>query len=372
MTSEADLKPGEDAVVVETLDGGGIDNKSEKGEGSHEIRVEGKNENQAQTVEMVERRIAEMEIEKYDGENGRKWLAQRVKEEFSGVKEKMNSVEDKSEREEFLVKVIGDLVRDKFKTELKLKRKEGDYHKVKWAKEAGDLKVTKLEQQVSVLENLSRTLRQQRDAQEEKTQNIAASFRSSVSEIDKKIEDGERKHKEAHERNIELRETMENFVKQNEIMTEKNAKILEAKDLELQLAEARVKEQEVRCEQEGLKTKAYQEKCVELAKQNEALQQQLANYSSKYDEFGETVQKSFDIIKENKKEMTGLVSQVKSLTHENLQLNGKLNKQAKLNIALSSESKDSQATIKSLKAKISVLEKLSRDLKQQLDAQKVL
>eukprot|EP01135_Chromosphaera_perkinsii_P001999 Nk52_evm46s215 gene=Nk52_evmTU46s215 len=327
--------------------------------------VVGKSE-ESNVKNLLEQRIAELEMEMYTGENGEKWLANRIEEDLKTVEAKVPE-EGANEISEYWKSVAIKSMKSAAKKELKLHQKKTEIYQAVQSRANAELMCKSAEEQVLKWKALTRTLQKQRDEQDVKTKEVLENFQGSFQGINDKIKEEEEKRHAAALANEELRQNLQKILEQAEAQASHNAKVLEAKDLELQLSEAKLKQQQELARQESLKVQAYQEKFVEFVKREEMLRKELETYASKYEEFHETVTKSAEVIAKFKKDMASQASQIKAMNHENLQLKTKLEKNTKLASALSIENEQSTTTIKSLKAKISVLENLSRDLKAQLD-----
>ncbi|KAJ4453149.1 putative taxilin beta [Paratrimastix pyriformis] len=138
------------------------------------------------------------------------------------------------------------------------------------------------------LENLCRELQKQNkqvhddarllvDAEQQKRTELSQKFQSSLDEIGKKLELQATEHSRVAQENDNLRERLRSLLEKTELREQHFAQQLKMKDLEKQLAEARLKQETERLAETTKEARALTEKDTALSKQ-------LAFYDEKFKE----------------------------------------------------------------------------------------
>uniref|UniRef100_A0A7S0TUC5 Uncharacterized protein n=1 Tax=Hemiselmis andersenii TaxID=464988 RepID=A0A7S0TUC5_HEMAN len=150
----------------------------------------------------------------------------------------------------------------------------------------------------------------------DRTKEMADKFSHSILDIQSKIEaqDGERlKDRQDNEK---LREQLKSFLAQYDTREEAFEKQLATKDLERQLAEAKLAQSEGLCSKAIASAEAYRKRLEEVEEAERREREQLAEYGDKFKGFQETMSKSNEVFASYKKETEKLTKRLKVAERE--------------------------------------------------------
>uniref|UniRef100_A0A2P2I1N1 Beta-taxilin-like n=2 Tax=Hirondellea gigas TaxID=1518452 RepID=A0A2P2I1N1_9CRUS len=166
--------------------------------------------------------------------------------------------------------------------------------------------------------------------EEEKRRDVSTRLNNTLSDITGLMQQNTEKNSELRKENQNMASRLNDLVTQYESRQQSIDKILKQRDLQLQLAEAKLAKALIEGaeEREGyLKDKkkmleelqAYQDRVTRMTATEIALREQLTKYANQYDEFQKTVESSNTIMNKFKKEMDLMAKKIKKLEKETLQ-----------------------------------------------------
>jgi chromosome segregation ATPase len=159
-----------------------------------------------------------------------------------------------------------------------------------------------------------------------------------------------------------LQQKIKSFLEQYTAREEHFQRQLEAKDLTVQLAEAKLQHQEELTAREAEKVKITLEKAKAFSDREVQLQAQLNSYSEKFDVVQETLTKSNQMFTTFREEMDKMAKTTKKLEKENLALRKKCAEYDSGAIASIQEKVSSAGETLKLQEKVKKLESLCRHL----------
>jgi len=155
------------------------------------------------------------------------------------------------------------------------------------------------------------------EEEQSKRQELSKKFHETIQQISTKMEEqGEERVKLLKENDL-FREKIKNFVEQYQIREKHFETQAKATDLELQLLEAKLKQQAEIATQESLRAQSYNEQIITLTSREKELSTQLAYYAEKFEQFQETLTKSNEIFTTFKQEMEKMSKTIKKSEKEN-------------------------------------------------------
>lgn len=190
----------------------------------------------------------------------------------------------------------------------------------------------------SRLESLCRELQRQNKAvkeesllrireEEEKRKDVANKFQMTLNDISNLMQDNSKKNLQLREENTELAKKLKSLVEHYEMWEKHMGKVLQQKDLEVQLAKAKLAKTNLQLKQETEKflrekkdllenMSELQKKCTELASNEVQLRTELSIYTSKYEEFQTVLNKSNQVFASFKTDMDTTSKKIKKLEKE--------------------------------------------------------
>jgi chromosome segregation ATPase len=188
-------------------------------------------------------------------------------------------------------------------------------NKIKAISDLEDQKAT-LELKLGRLENLCRTLSQQKKEMDQrskqmveeeavKREELSKKFETSLGDISVQIEAQSESRKAQIEENEDLRQKLGSLIEQFKVKDEQFKHQLHAEDLKRQLIEAQHAQKMGEIGVELQKTKLYQEQVQLLTKSEKQSREQLELYVQKFDSFGETLSESNKAFVKLKAELDG-------------------------------------------------------------------
>ncbi|GLE06308.1 hypothetical protein PINS_up015555 [Pythium insidiosum] len=244
---------------------------------------------------------------------------------------------------------------------------------LKQSKQVVGTELTKVSASKAKLEQLCRELQKQNklivsesrriaDEEDAKRRELSAQFQKTIEEVSAKMDQQAKDYVASLKENESLQLKLKTFLEQYAAREEHFSKQLEAKDLTVQLAEAKLQRQVELTNRESDKVKLTMEKAKEFAEREIQLQTQLNAYSEKFDVVQETLAKSNEMFSTFRAEMDKMAKHTKKLEKENASLKKKCDEYDRGAIAaLQEKVKGAEETIK-LQEKIKKLESLCRQL----------
>ncbi|XP_070189864.1 alpha-taxilin-like isoform X2 [Littorina saxatilis] len=233
----------------------------------------------------------------------------------------------------------------------------------------------------SKLESLCRELQKQNKAvkeesllrtreDEERRKEISAKFQTTIAEIQTQMTDNHEKNVKLREENQDLAGKLKKFLEQYELREQQIEKMAKHRDLENQLADAKLSQAAAILKEEQERNLKEKElillKATEQSHKNVALEKQLAMYKDRYEEFQGTINKSNDMFQKLKSEMDKMGKRIKKLEKEGAQWRAKWEASSKALLEMAEEKNqvDKQKVV--LEKKIGKLESLCRALQGQM------
>lgn len=187
------------------------------------------------------------------------------------------------------------------------------------------------------------------------------------------MQDSNQKSTKLREENIDLAQKLKSLIEQYELREQHVDKVIHQKDLETQLADAKLAKATVMMKEEReqlLQDKhrclqdlaEYQKKCHELTSNEVQLRTQLCLYTDKYEEFQTTLNKSNEMFSHFKKEMDQMSKKIKKLEKETGNWRSRWESSNKALIEMATEKQQRDGELVSSTKKILQLEKLCRAL----------
>ncbi|OQS01039.1 hypothetical protein ACHHYP_01962 [Achlya hypogyna] len=167
----------------------------------------------------------------------------------------------------------------------------------------------------------SRKMAEDEDA---KRKALSQQFQTTIEEVSVKMEQQGKDYVASLHENEALQTKLKTFLAQYEVREEHFAHQLQAKDLTVQLAEAKLKHQVELTNRETEKVQLTLEKAQQIAAREAALQEQLSAYSEKFDTVQDTLSKSNNMFVTLRSEMDKMSKHIKRLEKENATLKKKV------------------------------------------------
>eukprot|EP00794_Sanderia_malayensis_P000329 gene329-961_t len=419
-------EPVSDRSELESEPAGNLDVESENVEKKTMERQESENEASSETTPLEKtengEEILNGSADPLDADRGKKGKSKGVKnssedksiqtsiESSSGKKSKKKdaaSVEEKKlvdllvhvfdgldspeKKMEALAKKYIQLAADMKTTENKLEDVESKHREVKKDKEQIYSDFTKVNMAKTKLESLCRELQKQNkiikdeiqrraDEEDRKRRDLSQKFQTTINDITTQMGENHKRNQQLKQDNTDLAQKLKGLVEQYEVREQHIEKVLKAKQLELQLCEAKLQQQTLVLQEErqnnlkekhaALQESLDQKKKVEmLVKQEGELKSQLALYTEKFVEFQSTLTKSNEVFATFKKEMDKMTKTIRKLEKE---CNTWKTRYENTNVSLlqmveERSQKDNEISVQ--KGKLEKLEKLCRAL--QLERRKL-
>ncbi|XP_045613435.1 gamma-taxilin [Procambarus clarkii] len=201
---------------------------------------------------------------------------------------------------------------------------ESEHTKVILTKSRLESLCRELQRQNKVIkdENLTR-LREE----EERRKEVSAKFNTTLSEISNLMKENADKNTQLRDENQDMAGRLQELIKQYEERESHVDKMLQQKDLQCQLLEAKMAKQQIEVtedkekmliEKKGLleEVASYQHKTQQMSMNEISLRTQLNSYMEKYEDFQNTLDKSNKIFNTFKKEMDEMTKKIKRLEKE--------------------------------------------------------
>ncbi|XP_076338552.1 uncharacterized protein LOC143240266 [Tachypleus tridentatus] len=236
----------------------------------------------------------------------------------------------------------------------------------------------------SRLESLCRELQRQNKAvkedslsrireEEEKRKEVAGKFQATLNDITNLMQDNQQRYSKQREENGELAQKLKSLVDHYEMWEKHMEKVVRQKELESQLAKAKLAKASIELKQEResyLNEKKQllesvselQKRCAELSSNELKLRSELVLYTNKYEEFQTMLAKSNKVFTSFKTDMDKMSKKVKNLEKETSQWKMKWENSNRALIDMASEKQKQDQQLIVAHQRILTLEKLCRAL----------
>ncbi|XP_063402546.1 alpha-taxilin-like isoform X3 [Mytilus trossulus] len=212
--------------------------------------------------------------------------------------------------------------------------------------------------------------------EDEKRKEISGKFQTTIGEIQQQMQDHHERNTKLREENTELASKLKKFIEQYETREKQVEKVMQHRELEQKLADARLAQSNAILKEEQERSKREKEvlllQATEAQKKSVLLEAQLNMYKERYEEFQSTINKSNDMFQKFKTEMDKMTKRIKKLEKDGAAWK---NKWENANKALLDMVEEKQAYDKEkpmLMAKINKLESLCRAMQAERLGRKVL
>ncbi|XP_052089960.1 alpha-taxilin-like isoform X3 [Mytilus californianus] len=212
--------------------------------------------------------------------------------------------------------------------------------------------------------------------EDEKRKEISGKFQTTIGEIQQQMQDHHERNTKLREENTELASKLKKFIEQYETREKQVEKVMQHRELEQKLADARLAQSNAILKEEQERSKKEKEvlllQATEAQKKSVLLEAQLNMYKERYEEFQSTINKSNDMFQKFKTEMDKMTKRIKKLEKDGAAWK---NKWENANKALLDMVEEKQAYDKEkpmLLAKINKLESLCRAMQAERLGRKVL
>ncbi|XP_037082008.1 alpha-taxilin-like [Pollicipes pollicipes] len=163
--------------------------------------------------------------------------------------------------------------------------------------------------------------------EEEKRREVSAKFQTTLSDITGTMNENNQKNTRLTEENIEMSKKLKSLCEQYEQNNSLVEKMMKQKELESQLAEARLAKIQLEMNQEKQafllekqkllqEMSTYQKRCTDLQVSEVALREQLSTYTEKYEDFQGALAKSNKVFGTFKSEMEKMQKNIRRLEKE--------------------------------------------------------
>jgi len=295
-----------------------------------------------------------------------------------------DSLDSPDKKMEALARKYVQLAADQKTTEQKLEEFESKHNKVRKERDHLQSEYNKLMIAKGKLESLCRELQKHNkqikeetqrrsDEEDRKRKELSQKFQSTISDITSQMADNHKRNQQLKQDNNDLAQKLKGLVEQYEVREQHIEKVLKAKQLELQLCEAKLQQQNLAVQEEmesHLREKhgvleeslGYKKKCEELLRTEADLRSQLSLYTEKFEEFQTTLTKSNEVFATFKKDMDTMTKTIRKLEKESNMWKSRWENTNRSLLQMVEERTQNQTTISNQKGKIEKLEKLCRAL----------
>ncbi|XP_021359423.1 alpha-taxilin-like isoform X5 [Mizuhopecten yessoensis] len=239
---------------------------------------------------------------------------------------------------------------------------------------------SKLESLCRELQKHNQVIRQeslQRAREEdEKRKEISNKFQTTITEIQQQMTDHHERNQKLREENQELAGKLKKFIEQYEMREKQVEKVMQHRELEQKLADAKLAQSNAILKEEQERNKKEKELLVlqatEGQKKATLLEAQLAMYKERYEEFQSTINKSNEMFQKFKTEMDKMTKRIKKLEKDGAQWKQKWENSNKALIEMAEEKTLYDREKPLLMGKIKKLESLCRAMQAERLGRKVL
>ncbi|XP_022292525.2 uncharacterized protein LOC111103499 isoform X2 [Crassostrea virginica] len=149
--------------------------------------------------------------------------------------------------------------------------------------------------------------------EDEKRKEISNKFQSTITEIQQQMTDHHDRNLKLREENQELAGKLKKFIEQYEVREKQVEKVMQHRELEQKLADAKLEQASAYLAEEQEKSRKEHLVAVESSKRAQLLETQLSMYKERYEEFQSTINRSNDMFQKFKTEMEKMTKRIKKL-----------------------------------------------------------
>ncbi|XP_035664458.1 alpha-taxilin-like isoform X9 [Branchiostoma floridae] len=310
--------------------------------------------------------------------------AKEIEQTIKQTMQTLNAMDNPDEKLGAIVKRYAELLGDHRSLQREFKAGQRMQAQVMREKEKLQAEHSKALLARSKLESLCRELQRHNKAikeesqrkmkeEEEKRREISSKFQTTLGEISTQMDDNRDRSLKMKEENMELCGKLKSLVEQYEKREEHVEKLIKQKDLERQLAEAKMQQATMMLAEEKEKfltekqvllkeNYAHRERAEQMAIQEENMKMQLKLYTEKFEELHKTLNQSNEVFNKFKVEMDTMNKRMKKLEKESFQWRTKWEKSNVTLIAMAEEKQTRDKELIMLRTKCGKLENLCRAL----------
>ncbi|XP_048239575.1 alpha-taxilin-like isoform X1 [Haliotis rufescens] len=210
--------------------------------------------------------------------------------------------------------------------------------------------------------------------EDEKRKEISNKFQQTIGEIQSQMTDNHERNIKLREDNTELAGKLKKFVEQYELREQQVEKIVQHRELEKQLGEAKLAQANAMLkeleERSGKEREFLLLQTAEAQKKSQVLETQLTMYKERYEEFQSTINRSNEMFQKFKTEMDKMGKRIRKLEKEGAQWKAKWESSNRALIGMAEEKTKYDKEKGVLLTKVSKLESLCRALQSELHGKK--
>ncbi|XP_078697984.1 beta-taxilin-like isoform X4 [Branchiostoma floridae x Branchiostoma belcheri] len=321
---------------------------------------------------------------KQGGAEGSAVDAKEIEQTIKQTMQTLNAMDNPDEKLAAIVKRYAELLGDHRSLQREFKASQRMQTQVLREKEKLQAEHSKALLARSKLESLCRELQRHNKAikeesqrkmkeEEEKRREISSKFQVLLKDINEQMNISREKSCQLRKENVDLMKSMKELISKYEEREEHVEKLIKQKDLERQLAEAKLQQATMMLAEEKEKfltekqvllkeNYAHRERSEQMAIQEENMKMQLKLYTEKFEELHKTLNQSNEVFNKFKTEMDTMNKRMKKLEKESFQWRTKWEKSNVTLLAMAEEKQTRDKELIMLRTKCGKLENLCRAL----------
>ncbi|XP_015752477.1 PREDICTED: alpha-taxilin-like isoform X2 [Acropora digitifera] len=247
---------------------------------------------------------------------------------------------------------------------------QSEFNKASLAKHKLESLCRELQRHSKLVKEQSQLRSQEEEA---KRKELSEKFQTTINDISEQMQENYKANQQLKNENNDLAARLKVLAEQYEVREEHVEKVFKHKQLEVQLAEAKLAQQNLQFEEDKRKTLAenqllikqaqeYQKQCEILTKQEAEMKSQLTLYAERFEDFQKTLNKSNEVFSTFKKEMDTMTKTIKKLEKERNIWKSKFDGVNRSLVQMVEEGEKRKSEMSVLRVKNERLEKLCRAL----------
>ncbi|XP_029205373.2 alpha-taxilin-like [Acropora millepora] len=247
---------------------------------------------------------------------------------------------------------------------------QSEFNKASLAKHKLESLCRELQRHSKLVKEQSQLRSQEEEA---KRKELSEKFQTTINDISEQMQENYKANQQLKNENNDLAARLKVLAEQYEVREEHVEKVFKHKQLEVQLAEAKLAQQNLQFEEDKRKTLAenqllikqaqeYQKQCEILTKQEAEMKSQLTLYAERFEDFQKTLNKSNEVFSTFKKEMDTMTKTIKKLEKERNIWKSKFDSVNRSLLQMVEEGEKRKSEMSVLRVKNERLEKLCRAL----------
>ncbi|XP_043225802.1 alpha-taxilin-like [Amphibalanus amphitrite] len=319
-----------------------------------------------------------------DGAKRDRKTQKRIEKTVEQVMSAANDIADPSERLMFVCRKHAESQEENKKLNSSIRKLEQRVEQLLKEKASMESEQSKALLTRSRLEGLCRELQKQNKLvkeesvakireEEEKRREVSAKFQTTLSDITGTMNENNQKNNKLTEENIEMSKKLKSLCEQYEQNNSLVEKMMKQKELESQLAEARLAKLQLEMNQEKQafllekqkllqEMSTYQKRCTDLQMSEVSLREQLNTYTEKYEDFQGALAKSSKVFNNFKSEMEKMQKNIRRLEKETATWRQRCEGSNRSLIKMAEQKQADDAQLLGQRRRIDTLERLCRAL----------